>query len=135
MKKLFISLFSALLMSAGLIGVSETAATAAPCPYTGCVSTTTNVWGPARVHKGHAATFCVKVNTGGNGAPRGLVTLNIKKKRGNFGYTASKLYGAPKRCFGTPLFQKRGFYRVRVHFDGRGVYADSVKWTNFRVVR
>jgi hypothetical protein len=135
MKKLFISLFSALLMSAGLIGVSETAATAAPCPYTGCVDTNTNAWGPARVSKGHAATFCVKVTTGGNGAPRGLITMTIMKKRGNFGYTATKSYGAPKRCFGTPLFQKRGFYRVRMHFDGRGSFANSNQWMNFRVTR
>ena len=137
MKKLFIGLFSAVLMSAGLIGVSETAANAAPdCgSYTGCVDTTTNVTGPSRVHKGDAAEFCVKVTSGGNGRPHGFVTLNIFKKRGNYGYTATKAYRGHRRCFDTPIFTKRGFYRVRAHFEGEGVFLSSTDWMHFRVVR
>lgn len=135
MKKLFLGLLSALLMAAGLIGVSETSANAADCGYTGCVDTFTHVSGPSRVHKGDAARFCVKVTTGGNGKAKGLVTLNIKKKKGHFGYTATKPYRGHRRCFDTPIFNKRGLYRVRAHFEGRGVFLSSTDWTHFRVVR
>ena len=92
MKRLIIGLISALLMTAGLVGVSETSATAACPSYTGCVKTYTHVTGPKVIKKGKAGRFCVTVTTRGNGKPRGTVTLNIKRSKGAFEYTATKPY-------------------------------------------
>ena len=131
MKRLIIGLISALLMTAGLVGVSETSATAA-CPYTGCVKTYTKVSGPKVIKKGKAGRFCVTVTTRGNGKPRGTVTLNIKRSKGAFEYTATKPYHGT-RCFGTPVLTKGGYYRVRAHFEGKGVYGNSNDWTSFVV--
>ena len=131
MKRLIIGLISALLMTAGLVGVSETSATAA-CPYTGCVKTYTHVTGPKVIKKGKAGRFCVTVTTRGNGKPRGTVTLNIKRSKGAFEYTATKPYHG-KRCFGTPILTKGGYYRVRAHFEGKGAFGNSNDWTSFVV--
>lgn len=133
MKKLLFGLFAALMMATGLVGVSAGGAQAA-CPYTGCVDTTTSANGPSRVTKGEAAEFCVRVGTGGEGRPRGTVTMNIARVKGHFAYTATKPYHG-KRCFGTPALNKLGFYRVRFHFEGKGAYGNSNDWTNFRVRR
>lgn len=131
MKRLFIGLISALLMTVGLVGVSATSANAA-CPYTGCVDTSTNVNGPKFVKKGKSAQFCVTVRSAGSGKPKGTVTLNVKREKGAFEYTASKPYHG-NRCFGTPALNKGGYYRVRAHFEGKGAFRNSNDWTSFVV--
>jgi hypothetical protein len=131
MKRLIIGLITTVLMGTGLVGVSAGAASAA-CPYTGCVDTHTSVTGPKKVTKGTAARFCVRVNTGGNGKPKGFVTLSIHRKKGHFGYTATKPFHG-KRCFGTPALTKGGYYRVRAHFEGKGAWGNSNDWTHFVV--
>ena len=135
MKRLIIGLISAMLMAGGLVGAATSSATAAGCdPYTGCVKTYTNVSGPKFIQKGTAGEFCVHATSGGNGKPKGFVTLNIIRKKGEFSYTATKPYHG-RRCFGTPVMTKGGYYRVRAHFEGKGVWGNSNDWTHFRVRR
>ena len=133
MKRLIIGLIAAVLMGTGLVGISAVTASAA-CPYTGCVNTNTSVSGPSKVIKGESARFCVNVGSAGNGKPKGTVTLSIHRKKGKFGYTATKPYHG-ERCFGTPSLRKGGYYRVRAHFEGKGAFRNSNSWTSFVVRR
>jgi len=134
MKNLIIGLFVALLMSAGLVGVAETAATAAP-PYVGIVHTRTVVGGSGTVLVGRRATFCVSVTATGNGRPHGTVTLTVANGGHGFRYTATKGYFGKQRCFTTPRLQKAGAYTARAHFEGKGVFKNSNGSKGFTVVK
>lgn len=133
MKRLIIGLFSAVLMGTGLVGITAGSASAACDQYTGCPDTSTHVRSPGPVHRGDSARICVVVRTSGNNSPDGFVTLTIQRKKGHFGYTATKPYHG-KRCFGTPSLRKPGYYRVRAHFEGTD-FRNSNDWTHFVVRR
>ncbi|ABL83722.1 MULTISPECIES: hypothetical protein [unclassified Nocardioides] len=135
MKKMMVSLFSAALMGAGLVGVGAAPAQAA-CPYTGCVETFTHVNAPDTVVRGDRARICVKVTTGGNGRPKGRVTVLVHKSVGDYHFTDSKRYDGGRECFTTTKLNKRGKYVVKANFDrkaGSG-FKDSDQRTVFRVV-
>lgn len=136
MKKTFVGLFSAALMGAGLVGVSAGPADAA-CPYTGCVDTYTRIFAPDTVERGHTARICTKVTTGGNGRPKGRVTLGVQRSRGGFHFTDTKPYEAPRTCFTTPKLGKLGKYVINMRFDRRpgSGFKDSDQTDGFRVVR
>jgi hypothetical protein len=135
MKNLIIGLFSALLMTAGLVGVAQTSATAAGCGYTGtCPATHTHVTGPGRVVKGHRATFCVTVSTNGNGRPQGTVTLTIAKRNHAFRSTNSKTYSGHRVCFSTPRLDQVGAYTASAHFTGKR-FKSSTGSKGFSVVK
>ena len=72
------------------------------------------------------------VNVGGTIEEGDIFTITVEGQ--SFSYTATKNYHG-KRCFGTPIFTKRGKYRVRAHFEGKGVFGNSNDWTHFRVTR
>ena len=137
MKNLIIGLFTALLMSAGLVGVAQSAADAAGCnSYTGCpVKTRTVVGGSSKVLVGRRATFCVSVTTAGNGRPHGTVTLTVANRRHHFSYSATKGYFGKQRCFTTPRLQSAGSYTARAHFEGKGVFKNSNGSKGFTVVK
>ena len=136
MKKMMIGLFSATLMGAGLVGVSTAPAQAA-CPYTGCVDTFTRVSAPDTVERGERARICAKVTTGGNGRPKGRVTLDVQRSRGGFHFIDTKTYDAPRTCFSTPKLRKLGKYVINMRFDRRpgSGFKDSDQTDEFRVVR
>ena len=139
MKNLIIGLFTALLMSAGLVGVAQSAADAAGCnSYTGCpVKTRTVVGGSSKVLAGRRGTFCVSVtaDASGNGRPHGTVTLTVANGGHGFRYTATKGYFGKQRCFTTPRLQSAGSYTARAHFEGKGVYRNSNGSKGFTVVK
>lgn len=114
MKRLIIGLISAVLMTGGLVGVSESAN--AVCPYTGCVETRTHVSVPnAPVRKGHKATVCVRVSTSGNGTPRGRVTATVKGP--GLHWSRTRQYTGGAVCFTTRKIRKTGQY------SARGIYS------------
>jgi hypothetical protein len=134
MKRLFIGLITAALMSVGLVGVSSATANAATCPYTGCVKTHTNVHAPKTVKQNRKAQICVRVTTNGNGAPKGHVGLRVTRKTGGYRLVDAKPYNG-RTCFKTTPLKKTGKYIVRATFEGKGAYRDSDDLTAFRVVK
>jgi hypothetical protein len=77
MKKLIVSLLVAFLMAAGLVAASGSAASAARCPYTGCIPTDTS--GKAiDVRKPGKVRTTFRVGTNGNVVPKGAVKIVIK---------------------------------------------------------
>lgn len=137
MKRLIIGLISALLMTAGLVGVSSTSASAV-CPYTGCVKTATKVTVPnSPVKKGKKAKVCVSVKTDGNGNPRGRVGIIVKRTNGGYSFLNNKPYSGGKVCFKTTKIKKTGRYVVRATFSpgASTPFGASKNSTVFRVVR
>lgn len=137
MKRLIIGLIAAVMMCAGLVGVSSTSANAT-CPYTGCVKTKTKVTVPnAPVKKGHKAKVCVRVTTNGNGTPKGRVTATVvKKSDGALMWSRTKQYKGGKLCFTTPKLMKKGEYSARGVFApySSSVFGSSRGSTTFKVV-
>lgn len=136
MKKMMIGLFSATLMGAGLMGVSPAPAQAA-CPYTGCVDTFTKISAPDTVERGDKARICVRVTSGGQGRPKGRVTVAVRRSMGGFHFTDSKRYDDTRECFTTGPLNRRGKYVINMRFDRRAGsgFKDSDNTADFRVVR
>ncbi|GAA1145516.1 hypothetical protein [Nocardioides aquiterrae] len=136
MKRMIIGLAATTLMGGGLVAVSAETAHAA-CPYTGCVDTFTRVSAPDTVKKGRTAKICVKVTTGGNGKPKGRVTVRVTRGVGGYHFVDSKPYDGGRECFRTTKLTKVGKYVVKANFDrkaGSG-FKDSDQRTDFRVTR
>ena len=135
MKRLMVGLFSALLVTVGLVGVSQVSANAT-CPYTGCVTTHTRVWVPnAPVKKGHKAKVCVKVTTDGNGAPKGRVTATVQRGSDGRMWSRTKQYPGHKVCFHTYPLKHKGTYSARGIYApySSSVFASSRDETTFEV--
>jgi hypothetical protein len=122
MKKMIIGLFTAILMSAGL--VSFAGASAQAVDYPGTVATTTKATAPNSVKAGGKAVVSVKV-AAGNAKPVGKVTVTIKGKGFTFKKTVS--YSGGKVSVPSSKLTKKGSYKVTVKFaaaDG-SVFKDS----------
>lgn len=115
MKKLFVGLFATLLMGAGLVGVTPGSAVAA-CPYTGCVTTSTDAGGPHRLASGHRPRTVVKVSAAGNPKPSGSLRVTYERVKGGFSETITKGYSGGVERFRGPVLKKEGRYTVTVKF-------------------
>lgn len=137
MKRLIIGLISAVLMAAGLVGVSGSSASAV-CPYTGCVKTSTAVTVPnSPVTKGGKAKICVSVKTAGNGAPKGRVGVSVKRTKGGYSFVNNKKYSGGQVCFKSTTLNRAGRYAVRASFfpGANTSFGPSKNSAAFRVVR
>lgn len=136
MKRLIIGATTAVLMGGGMVAVSAESATAA-CPYTGCAPTFTNIYAPDSVKRGNSANICVAVNTGGDGRPKGTVSIRVERSKGGFKYVDSKPYNDNRECFNTGKLRKLGKYVVRATFDRKpgSAFKDSDNATSFRVTK
>ncbi len=110
MKKLIAGLLGALLMASGLVALASGSATAARCPYTGCIRT--DVTAKAVSPKPGKVRVKYQVGTAGNATPRGVVRVIVK---GN-GIFRAKNRHYPRKSrvvfFGIP----KGSYSVFVKF-------------------
>ena len=134
MKRLIVGLISALLMTAGLVGVSQVPASA--CPYTGCVPTTTRVTVPnAPVARGTRAKVCVRVTTPGSGVPQGRVTATVLGNNG-WMWSATKKYRGGQICFTSRKIKRAGEYSARGIFSpfSSSPFGSSRGSKSFRVV-
>ena len=140
MKKI-IGLLSALLMAAGLVGVSGGPANASDCTsYTGCVNTTTEVNAPNRdVAQDNNARIRVRVKANaGNAEPTGEVKVVVRRKKdGEVYYREKKAYEGGKLVFITPELHLRGKYLVTARYKptAGSVFHRSRGTDSFRVVR
>ena len=140
MKKMIIGLFSAVLMAAGLVGLSGGAAQADCTAYTGCVNTNTKVNAPNRdVAQNNVARIRVRVSpTAGNAQPVGEVKVKVRRNRdGKVYYRETKAYEGGKIVFISPELAKRGKYTVTARFIpmNGSVFNSSSDTDTFRVVR
>ncbi|NPC97299.1 Ig-like domain repeat protein [Nocardioides sp. zg-DK7169] len=79
MKKLIAGLFAAILTTAGLVAVSSAPAQAACKQGYTCVNTRVNIAGANVVKRGKPVKVKFRVGTNGNIAPKGTVTVVLKK--------------------------------------------------------
>ena len=140
MKKMIIGLFSAVLMAAGLVGLSGGAAQADCTAYTGCVNTNTKVNAPNRdVARGNVARIRVRVQpTSGNVQPTGEVKVVVRRnKDGQVYYRETKAYEGGKVVFISSALNKTGKYTVTARFiptEG-SVFNSSSDTDTFRVTK
>jgi hypothetical protein len=116
MKKIIDGLFAAIMMAAGLVAFSGSAAQAACPEYTGC---------------------SVTVTTEGNGRPPGRVTVTVVRGKGGYEFTDSKKYNDRTECFKTTKLNKKGNYVVKARFDRKpgSAFKDSDNRDEFKVTR
>jgi hypothetical protein len=117
MKKMIIGLFSAVLMAAGLVGVSGGSASAACTVYAGCVDTKTKASGPDSVEKGLKALVCGKVKVkGSNADATGRLKFNVTRNRGGYSFQRGVDYSGGKVCIKTSKLTKTGGFSVTVKY-------------------
>ncbi|MDO9497318.1 MAG: hypothetical protein Q7J48_16560 [Nocardioides sp.] len=135
MKQLIASIFLALVASMGLVAGSGTAANAAPCPYTGCIPTTTYVSGSSFIKRHSHPRVTITVVTDGNVAPRGFVRLIFKRVNGGY-FQARNVYysGSPKSLVG-PRLHRPGRYRVIARYKANNPFKASSDSYILRVSR
>jgi hypothetical protein len=137
--KTVIGLFTALLMTAGLLAIAP-AASAAPCSnsYTGCVKTKTKASAPKKVAKGSRASVCGTVTVkASNATPRGELRFSVTRKRGKGGFSRIVPYDGGKVCVVTRKLKRTGRYTVDVAYVPiRGsVFEPSEDSARFKVKR
>jgi hypothetical protein len=113
-KRLIAGIVAALLICAGLVAGSTTAAQADP--YPGTVRTSTSLSGKSVIRLGKRAVVKVKVSTAGNTRPRGKVRLIVKPRRGGATFSVTKMYVGNRVTFRTPKLKKRGAYTLTAKF-------------------
>ena len=118
---------AALLICAGLVAGSTTAAQAAP--YPGTVRTSTALSGKTVVKLGKRAVVKVKVSTAGTARPRGKVKLIVDPQRGGVTFSITKVYAGNSVTFRTPKLMKRGPYTLTAKYlpPPRSVFKRSSK--------
>lgn len=137
MKRLIIGATTAVLMGGGMVAVSAESASAACPEYTGCAPTYTKIFAPDTVERGSGARICVAVNTGGDGRPKGTVSIRVERSKGGYKFVDAKRYNDNRECFNTGAINKLGKYVVRATFDRKpgSSFKDSDNTTSFRVTR
>ena len=142
MKKMISGLFAAVLLAAGLVGVSGGTAQAdcTPTIYTGCVNTVTLVKAPNRdVARNHVARIRIRVEAvNSNAEVTGKVKVVVRRvKDGQKYFRETKAYEGGKLVFITPELKFRGLYTVTAKFTPTegSVFNSSNGSDTFRVVR
>lgn len=130
MKKIIIGLFTAALMSAGLVAAAGTGAQAVD--YPGTVATTTKASAPNAVKRGSKVAIKVAVRSG-NAAPSGKVTVTVKGK--GFSFSKTVRYVDGKIVVNSSKLKKAGTYKVIVKFDAEAnsVFKNSKDTDTFKV--
>lgn len=80
MKKLLAVIITVFMMASGLVAFTGSSASAADCPYTGCVKTTTTASGPSQIKKGAFARIKVRTQAAGNAKPTGKYKIVVRKR-------------------------------------------------------
>ncbi len=114
MKKLVAAIAIAILVTLGLVSVTETPASAA-CPYSACINTTTSVQAPGKIKRGHRARISVTVTAPGNAAPQGSVNMAVTRN-GRLVDTASLAYAGGTLKFVTGRLTRKGKYVATATF-------------------
>lgn len=132
MKKLIIGLLAAFLMSAGLVGVSSTTASAA-CPYQGCFKTVT---GSSTSTSATRGIITAKVRAKGTTkTPIGVFRL-VVKKGGKSIYIHTKRVGNGTKVFRTKKLKPgKYFYTVRYIKARDSAFLSSATRGSFRISR
>jgi len=136
MKKLVAASVGVLVMSAGLVASTGTAAQADP--YPGTVATTTTAVSAAKVKRNRTANVCGKVTvTSGTGTPVGTLTITVTRKSGGFSQSDSFNYAGGTVCLRTKKLKKLGKYVGEVAFTAKAgtVFKSSSDSTRFKVVK
>ena len=136
MKKLVAGVAGTLVMSAGLVASTGTAAQADP--YPGTIATTTSVIAPKSVQQKSKVNVCATVAPkSGTGTPTGTVTIFVKRNAGKFKQSASFAYSGGKVCLTTKKLKKLGGYSVSASYSSKPgtVYSDSVGVGGFDVIK
>lgn len=134
--KTLIGLFTAMLMAAGLAGVSASPASAACSSYSGCVKTSTKASAPSKVTKGGKATVCGSVRAvASNATPRGTLRFTVSRQGGGYSFAKSVPYSGGKMCAVTGKLRKTGSYSVRVAFVPKNgsIFNPSADSAGFKV--
>jgi hypothetical protein len=105
---------AALLICAGLVAGSTTAAQADP--YPGTVRTSTAISGKTVIKLGKRAVVKVRVSAAGNPRPRGKVKLTVDPQRGGVTFSLTKAYVGNRVTFRTPTLMKRGAYTLTAKY-------------------
>jgi hypothetical protein len=135
MKKLVAASVGVLVMSAGLVASSGTAAQADPYPGTVATKAKASVApDPVKFNKSVNACGTVAVKSG-TGTPVGKVTITVVRNKGGFKTSDTVGYAGGKVCLRTPKLKKPGGYTATVSFDAKSgsVYKDSKDDVDFVV--
>lgn len=124
MNKIVTAILATLLVASGLIGATQSTATAARnCPYTGCAPTRTVVQVDNPLKKGKAARATVRANVkNANRRPAGSVRLivrGISGKADGFRWTSKYKNSKSVQKFVTPKLRKTGKYQFRGEFRAK----------------
>jgi hypothetical protein len=118
-KRIIVGLLTAFLMTAGLVAVSPSTATAttAQClRYNNCTKTQTTASGPRSIRIAAKPTFKASVKAAGNVAPRGSVKLTVTKGSRKVYVTTKTVARASansaRATFKLPKFKTIGNYRL-----------------------
>lgn len=133
MRRFVVWFVAGVVASVGLVGLSDSPASAGKCPYTGCVRTTTEISAPAKVVKGSIVPIKVKVSAkSGSANPRGTIAASCSRA----GKTKSKVraYSGHSRYVFFRL-GKVGTWTCKVRFSSKGKFRKSSDGTTVKVVR
>jgi len=125
MKQFFASILIAFLAATGLVAAGGSAAQAAPCPYTGCFETNTNVSGSNAIKRTNAPRVRIAVLSNGNAKVRGTVKVIYRRVNGGF-YRSRNVYysGDPKVIVGPKLFRP-GKYEIIARYQAQAPFKAS----------
>lgn len=133
MKKLFAGIIAGIMMAAGLVAFTGTAANADCDGYGACPPSTTRISAPDRVRQRTRATIGVRVTS--SRVPRGQVRVVVSRNAGGFRWVDTKAYSGEKVFFRTPRLRKRGGYTITARFTTERQMRHSSDTDSFRVVR
>ncbi len=115
MKKMIAALFAAVLMAAGLVTVSSSAALACGCTDAS-VKTDSEITGTTAVKAGNNPRFTITVEGANNRNPKGTVRLVIKRKGGGYFKARNVYYGGATKTIIGPKLTKLGTYTATIRF-------------------
>ena len=134
MKKLLAAVFGAVMIAAGLVGVSTAPSTAAP--YPGTVATNCQVNVRNATTRG-GTRVAVWVTAAGNGQPRGNVSVSVDRRNGGDSASDSGWFNGGRTIMKLGRLRK-GVYDGTFHFNSRpadSVYKNCSEDFSFRVTR
>lgn len=116
MKKFAAVVITAFMMASGLVAFTGSSASAARCPYTGCLKTATSTSGPYNIPNRTAARVKVRVAAAGNSKPNGTLIIVVRKQgKGKIRVKTAAYRGTPKVIRSGKLYGK-GKYKVIVKY-------------------
>ncbi|GAB2779679.1 hypothetical protein GCM10027020_36460 [Nocardioides salsibiostraticola] len=116
MKKFLAGVITAFMMASGLVAFTGSSASAARCPYTGCIKTATTTSGPFNVPNRTFARIKIRIAAAGNAKPSGKLIIVVRKQgKGKIRVKTTRYNGTPKVIRSGKLFGK-GKYKIIVKY-------------------